>query len=150
MPDVVEPVPGQIWRDDCYYLQADTGECRSKYVLVLALAKDGDLITAVFTSKSNGLPELPLCFMGPPRAGFFVGAPGGVLTRPTWVDFSSLQDLDRQDFSTLQKQGRLHLIPKSLPPNLLCGVLRCILGFEDLTGRQGRIIADLAASLACP
>ncbi|MEI7842800.1 MAG: hypothetical protein WCI39_07190 [Gallionellaceae bacterium] len=40
---------GQIWRDDCYYLNHDSGECKRKYVLVLATnAQSGDVLTAVF------------------------------------------------------------------------------------------------------
>ena len=47
--------PGQVWRDDCYYLNRDTGECERKYVLVLGVDAAGDAITAVFTSKPHGL-----------------------------------------------------------------------------------------------
>jgi hypothetical protein len=34
-----------------------------------------DVISAVFTSKPNGLREHPPCDHGPPRAGYFVGTP---------------------------------------------------------------------------
>ena len=148
MVTVAIPVAGQIWRDDCYYLDGKT--CKPKYFLIVAIAADGDLITLAFTSKSHGLPESPACFMGPPRAGYFVGAPGGVLTRPTWADFNNLQDVDATDFSLWQKQSRVNLIPRNLPLPTHCGVLRCLLGFDDLTGRQARIIGDLVAKLGCP
>lgn len=36
MPKVVA-VAGQIWRDDCYYFDPNTGECKRKYVLILAV-----------------------------------------------------------------------------------------------------------------
>lgn len=144
------PVPGQIWRDDCYYLDPETGECQPKYLLVLVVGRDGDLVTAVFTSKSHGLPEDPACCHGPPRAGYFVGSPGGVLTRPTWVDFNSLQDVDWYDFQLWQRQGRVNLLPRPLPQDLFCGVLRCLLGFDDITGRQARALGDLVALLRCP
>ena len=43
---------GQIWQDDCYYFDPDSGKCMRKYVLVLAVEpKSGDCVTAVFTSK---------------------------------------------------------------------------------------------------
>lgn len=144
------PLPGQIWRDDCYYLDRSSGECMPKYILILATDRSGDLVTAAFTSKSHGLPEDPACFHGPPRAGYFVGAPGSVLARPTWVDFSSLQDVDALDFDRWRSQGRVGLIPRALASALLCGVLRCLLGHQDTTRRQARLMADLASSMGCP
>lgn len=146
----IRPLPAQVWRDDCYYLDLETGECQPKYVLVLVVGDDGDLVTSVFTSKAHGLTEDPACCHGPPRSGYFVGAPGGVLTRPTWVEFSSVQDVDARDFRLWQAQGRVNLLPRLLPPELFCGVLRCLLGSDDVTGRQARAIGDLAATLACP
>lgn len=143
--------PGQIWRDDCYYLNRKTGECERKYLLVLAVdPRQSDLVTAVFTSKSHGLTEDPACSLGPPRAGYFVGAPGGVLTQPSWVDFSSLQDLDLLDLRRQQVSGRTTQTANVLPTPLFCAVLRCLLGWDDLTGRQGRLIGDVAASMRCP
>lgn len=48
-------VAGQIWRDDCYYFDRVTGECKRKFVLVLAVdSTSGDLVTAVFTSNLMG------------------------------------------------------------------------------------------------
>jgi len=143
--------PAQIWRDDCYYLNRDTGECERKYVLVLAVDGRSDgLVTAVFTTKSHGLSEHPACSLGPPRGGYFVGIPGGVLTQPTWVEFNSIQDVDRQDWERLQRGGRVHLLPLALPMAVFCGVLRCLSGFDDLTGRQAKLIGDLAAAIKCP
>lgn len=143
--------PGQIWRDDCYYLDRQTGECQRKYLLVLAVdARSGDIVTAVFTSKPNGLVEQPPCNHGPPRAGYFVGTPRGVLARPTWVDFNSLQDLDAADLPRLQRSGRLSVLAQVLPVPLFCAVLRCLLQYDDLTGRQARLVGDVAAQLRCP
>ena len=34
--------PGQIWQDDCYYLDTQTGECRRKFLLILATDGGGD------------------------------------------------------------------------------------------------------------
>jgi hypothetical protein len=149
-PDALAVTPGRIWRDDCYYLNRETGECERKYVLVLAVdPRGGDMITAAFTSKAHGLTEQPACCLGPPRAGYYVATPGGVLTQPTWVDFNNLQDVDQRDFERLLRSGRLHLLPQTLSTIVFCGVLRCLLGFDDLTGRQGRLIGDVAAALRC-
>ena len=142
--------PGQIWRDDCYYLDAQTGECRRKYLLVLAVSPDGaDAVTAVFTSRSHGLATDPACSVGPPRAGHFVGTPGGALGKSTWVDFSSLQTLDGQDLARHLRSGRKTLQALRLDDALFCAVLRCALQCDDLTGRQARWIGDAAAHLGC-
>jgi hypothetical protein len=141
--------PGQIWQDDCYYLDRQTGECKRKYVVVLA-ADNGDAVTAVFTSKSNGLTEIPACSLGPPRAGFFVGALGGVFNLPTWVDFSSLDILDGFDLARHVSSGRTQLLTQTLSVQTLCSVLRFVLQSEDITGRQARWLGDTAAVLNCP
>lgn len=143
-------VAGQIWRDNCYYLNRATGECERKYVLVLAVdAAAGDAVTAVFTSKPNGLTEKPPCSSGPPRAGYFVGLPGGVMQKPTWVDFSSLEMLDDSDLQRNLRSGRMSLLPQTLTPTLFCAVLRCALRSDDITRRQARLVADTAAALGC-
>ncbi|WP_431259272.1 hypothetical protein ACQ86G_03110 [Roseateles chitinivorans] len=118
-------------------------------MLAVDLRSD-DVVTVVFTSKPNGLAEQPACNQGPPRAGYFVGTPGGVLTLPSWVDFNSLQDLDVDDMTKLQRTGRMSLQQQSLPTPLLCAVLRCLLQYDDLTGRQARLIGDVVAALRCP
>lgn len=141
---------GQIWRDDCYYLDRSSGECKRKYVLVLATNHSaGDILTAVFTSKPNGLTELPACSLGPPRAGYFVGVPGGGLTKPTWVEFSSVDTLDTRDLELHIRSGRKSFTAQLLPNNVCCAVLRCASQSEDITKRQLRWIDDTIASLNC-
>jgi hypothetical protein len=143
--------PGEIWLDDCYYLDGKTRSCQRKYVLVLAVDPgSGDWITAVFTSKPHGLVEHPPCNLGPPRSGHFVGTPGGVLPRQSWVDFSSLQDLEERDYSRMWRDQRLMPTGQALPTPLLCAVLRCVLQSDDLTGRHAKLIGHLVAALRCP
>lgn len=148
---VATAVAGQIWRDDCYYFDPDTGKCMRKYVLVLAVeANSGDCVTAVFTSKSHGLTENPACSLGPPRAGYFVGVPGDALTQPTWVDFSSVETLDSSDLAAHARAGRKTLTPLVLSNKVFCSVLRCALQCEDITLRESRWIGDTVAALGCP
>lgn len=124
---------GQIWQDDCYYLNRDTGECERKYLLVLAT--DGnDGITATFTSRSNGLPT----------------EPGGVLHKDSWVDFNSSAVLEERDSVRYMQTQRIRLLPQTLSPSVFCGVLRCVLGYQDLIHRHGRLIGNVAAALRCP
>lgn len=141
---------GQIWRDDCYYLDHTTGECQRKYVLILAVESNGcDAVTAVLTSKSNGLTEAPPCSLGPPRAGHYVGVPGGKMTLPTWVDFSSIDTLDNYDLVAHVSSRRKSLVAQALPPEIFCAVLRCVLQSDDITLRQARWIGDTVAALNC-
>ncbi|HJV25332.1 MAG TPA: hypothetical protein VJ673_06580 [Aromatoleum sp.] len=142
--------PGQIWQDDCYYLDQQTGECRRKFVVVLAVDGCGDALTAVFTSKPNGLTENPACSLGPPRAGYFVGVPGGQFPKPTWVDFSSLEMLDVADLELHVATGRTRLLNQKVQPPTLCAILRCLLQSDDITGREARLLGDIAAALKCP
>lgn len=142
--------PRQIWQDDCYYLDRVTGECQRKYRLVLAVDGSGDLLTAVFTSKSHGLTEAPACSLGPPRAGYFVGAFGGVFVMPTWVDFSSVEMLDSYDLGLHVKSGRTRQLNQDLDAELFCAVLHCLRQSEDITVRQMRLVADTIAQLNCP
>jgi hypothetical protein len=143
--------PGQIWRDACYYFHAETGECMPKYLLVLAVdATRGESITAVFTSKPHGLPTDPPCWQRAPRAGFYVGIPGGSLQKETWVDFSSIRALDDADLANHIAQGRTTLLQLQLPQLQFCSVLRCARGIDDLTIRHDRVIGDLIAHLNCP
>lgn len=142
--------PGQIWRDDCYYLDRSTGECQRKYVLVLAVDPVGkDCVTAVFTSRPNGLTESPPCSSGPPRAGYYVGTPGGVMNKHTWVEFSSMEMLDDADLQRHINDKRKTPLTQRLDASVFCGVLRCALHSDDLTRRQARLLGDLAAGLGC-
>ena len=142
--------PEQIWQDDCYYFDSTTGECMRKYVLVLAVDQtSGDSVTAVFTSAPNGLRTDPPCNQGNPRSGYYIGTPGGALNKETWVDFNSLQTLDNADLATHLKQGRKSSLQQALSREVFCGVLRCLLGYDDLERRHARLIGDIAATLGC-
>ncbi|MEC5405136.1 hypothetical protein VOM14_06050 [Paraburkholderia sp. MPAMCS5] len=141
---------GQIWRDDCYYLNQETNACERKYVLILAVNEKGDdAVTAVFTTKPNGLTVSPACSLGEPRAGYFVGIPGGSLPQESWVEFNSVRILDSYDLSLHVKAGRTSLIGQTLPISTLCSVLRCASQCEDISFRALRYIGDAIASLGC-
>ena len=69
-----------LWLDSRYYLNQETGRYMPKYVLIIATSPNGnDALSAVLTSKANGLREEPACDPGPPRAGYYIGVPGGIL-----------------------------------------------------------------------
>jgi hypothetical protein len=139
-----------LWCDTRYYLDRDTGEYKSKYVLILAVGPDGDdALSAVLTSKANGLREEPACDPGPPRAGYYLGVPGAGLHMPTWVDFSSAEDQDSFAFKKLVADGRITPIELVLAADVFCGVLRCLSKSEDINNRQHKWLAATIATLGC-
>ncbi|MDH2229422.1 hypothetical protein N5K37_05865 [Delftia tsuruhatensis] len=140
-----------LWCDSRYYLNEETGEYMRKYVLILATSPNGDdALSAVLTSKANGLREEPACDPGPPRAGYYVGVPGDGLLKPTWVDFSSVKDEDDFDFKKLVGNGRITSHALTLPDAIFCGILRCLSKSEDINNRQHKWLAATIASLGCP
>lgn len=115
---VVSAMPGQIWRDDCYY-RDHMGECQPHFVLILAVCQQhNDAVTVTFTSKPNGLTVTPPCSSGPPRAGYFVGMPGGKLHKESWADLQSIDILDHRDFCLHVGQKRKSLEDLQLPPDV--------------------------------
>lgn len=140
--------PNQIWLDNAYYRNADTGAWMPKYVLVMATEPKHDCsVTAVFTSKPNGLGTDPACSMSHPRTGYYVGAPGGVLYKETWVDFATVAETDNDLIRKAEKAGRMTLTQQTLDAIAFCAVLRCALGLQDLSNRNWRWINDTAALL---
>lgn len=142
--------PNTLWCDSRYYLDEETGEYRSKYVLILATSPCGnDALSAVLTSKANGLREEPACDAGPPRAGYYLGVPGCGLTKSTWVDFSSAKDEDDFAFKRHIANGRIASHALVLPGDVFCGVLRCLSKSEDINKRQHQWLVATMAALGC-
>ena len=140
-----------LWCDSRSYLDDETGEFKPKYVLILAVGLGAeDAISAVLTSRSNGLREAPACYPGPPRAGYYLGVPGAGLGKPTWVDFSSVSDEDAFDFKRKMASGRITQEQLVLPTQTFCGVLRCLSRSEDINKRQHKWLAETLATLGCP
>lgn len=136
-----------VYHDPCYYLNQITNEPMSKYFVVLSLAPcGGDAIICVFTSRPNGLTDSPECTMGPPRAGFYLGIPGGLLPKETWADFSSVEVIDIFDL----KKRQITNINQPLDDDTFCSLLRCIFQCEDIKHRDLRLIGDTIAQLNCP
>lgn len=146
------PVIGQIWQDDCYYLSKFSNICQRKYVLVLAVDnKSDDCVSVVFTSQPNGLPDNPVCHIGNPRSGYYLGILGGTFIKETWVDFDSLETLDNKDLHIHIGAGRKTLLKDTLSKTHFCGILRCIMQRQnDITKQQWRLLGETIAQLNCP
>ncbi|MGH8121169.1 MAG: hypothetical protein ACREPT_00170, partial [Rudaea sp.] len=84
---------------------------------------------------------------GAPYGGFFLGAPGALLTEKTWVDLLYLDDLDPDEFR--ERQTRRILAPvTTLPVATLRAVLDCVASADDTTRQQERHLRDALATLS--
>ena len=139
---------GWIYCDAAFYVDAESGELKSKYFLVLASPERGDIVFRLLTSRYAGLrPENPPCFHGHAYAGFYLGVLGGELGVKSWVDLRRLQDFDRWDFARQEQEGRIRRIME-LPLPLIRAALECAAGADDTTREQERLIRNALAEFA--
>lgn len=136
---------GDIFRDAAFYV-ASTGELKAKYILVLAAPAGRDLVVRLLTSKPHGRPEDPACFHGNPYAGFYLGVPGGALTRKTWVDLRGHDDLDAISCRGRQERGLMNRVMR-LEAEMLVRVLECVAGADDTTREQESLLRDVLAAM---
>jgi hypothetical protein len=137
--------PGDIYRHAAFYL-GDTGEIKTKYLLVLAAPINTDVVARLLTSRPHGRPETPPCYHGLPYGGYFLGVIGAPLVRKSWVDLRYLGDLDPIDARAEQTRGILTRI-STLPREALRAVIECVAAAEDTTRRQEKHLRDTLAAL---
>lgn len=138
---------GYIYRDAAFYADAETGELKPKFFLVLAAPARSDIVVRLLTSRYAGMrPELPPCFHSHPYAGFYLGVLGGELGAKSWIDLRGQEDLDCWDFARQVEQGRVREV-RALPPDLFRQALECVAGADDTTRVQERLIRDVIATL---
>ncbi len=138
--------PGEIYLHRQFYADSQSGELLDKYFVVLAETPGGDLVIRLLTSRQNNRHEQPPCFHGDPYPGYFLGIPGGVLVRPTWVDLRPMDDADRLDAKRNLERGRIELI-RNLDARQLRPLLDCAANAVDTTRIQERAMRDLMATL---
>lgn len=122
-----------------------------KFLLVLAVHPNGDVIYRILTSKGYGRPKALPCYHGNPYSGFYLGIlmPNGDLWDETWLDLRETEDFDRIDFATLASDGILTLRHTITKPQL-CSVLACAAAAPDTTNRQRNAIINFRQTLNCP
>lgn len=138
------PRVGEVWLDNDFFGDGT----KRKYLLILAVAA-GDVTFRLLTSQQKGRPEVPPCHHGDPFAGFYVGALGGPLTKPTWLDLDDTDDMDDLKFGHLVGTGKLSRV-MDISPQLLCPALRCAANAPDTSRRQRARILDSVQTLGCP
>lgn len=137
--------PGDIYRHAAFYV-GDTGEIKTKYLLVLAAPIHADVVVRLLTSRPHGRPEAPPCYHGLPYGGYFLGVIGAPLVLKSWVDLRYLGDLDPIDAHANQTRGTLTRVAV-LAHETLCAVIECVATAEDTTRRQEKYLRDTLAAL---
>lgn len=138
--------PGQVWRLGRFYLDRETGELRTKYLLVLAVAPGGDIVGRLLTSRSHGRPEMPPCFHGDPYPGYYLGTLGGPLGAGSWLDLRKFDELDEAEVRRATRERRFSLV-LDLPRALFRDALDCAARADDTTTRQMSWMLDQLAAL---
>jgi hypothetical protein len=138
--------PGEIYYHERFYRDAESGELKPKYIVLLARGPGGDWIARLLTSRASLRTENPPCDHSDPYPGYYLGVPGAPLTRRTWVDLRALPDLDSAGLATLRTKGILKFALK-LNDRSLADVLECAAGAPDTTSQQEKALRDGLALL---
>ena len=146
------PAVGEIWRHARFYPDPDTGELLPKFLLVLAVRGDGDIVYRLLTSRAHGRPTIPPCNHNPPYPSFFLGVitPGGPLPLDTWLDLREIEDdYDAREFADDVDAGVFTFVER-LPLPVLCATLACAAYAPDTLKRQKNSIMNAKQALGCP
>lgn len=138
---------GEVYRHARFYRDV-TGQLCAKYLLVLAMSDNDDVVTRLLTSRYEGIrPEQPPCHHGDPYPGYFLGILGGALNHKSWLDLRVFDDLDASELRRNLAEGVLTLTCR-LAGRQLRAALECAAAAEDTTRFQERRIRDALARLA--
>lgn len=138
---------GEIYRHSSFYADSQTGQLKTKFLLILALPNGGDVVARLLTSRyASHRLEQPPCYHGDPYPGFYLGVPGGALSVKTWVDLRKLDDLDIDAVNGFLRKGVMTLV-STLSKEQLRPVMECAASANDTTRQQERSIRDALASL---
>jgi hypothetical protein len=142
------PAVGEIWTDHQFAIH--NGQTIPHHMLVLGVDKY-DATCRLLTTRDYQRPQVAGCqLVGVNQPGFFLGVVGGSphLQSPTWVNLRGFPDIDLVVWS--RHSGTRFTLTTALDPARLCGVLRCILGSNDLTAREEKRVYASIAALGCP
>jgi len=145
----VSLAPGTVLHHSRFYFDTDTGEYRSKFLVLLAPMRGGDWVVRLLTSRYAGVrPEQPPCHHGDPYPSFYLGVldPDNGLGRKSWLDLRRLGEADAADMSRSLEAGILTAVT-TLSAELLKPALVCAAGADDTTRAQERALRDQVAVL---
>jgi hypothetical protein len=145
------PAVGEVWKHRDFYTDRDTGELLPKYLLVLAIRPDGDVVHRLLTSRPYNRVEDSACSHDDDRPGYFLGVlqPGGDLRLKTWLDLRELSDdYDKRDFDNFVASAKL-THAHTIPPEIMCLAMNCAARAPDTTRNQKDHIMRARDSLGC-
>jgi hypothetical protein len=137
---------GEILRNPQHYLDPQTGEFKTKYLLVLSHTKGLDLIVRLLTSRQNARPEDPQCSHADPYPAFFLGVLGGRFQKKSWLDLRHHPDLDSADVAKKLKSGSMEIVA-GLTLEMLMPAMECTAAAPDTTREQEVCIRDSLSKL---
>lgn len=150
------PAVGEIWHQSQRYTNPDTGELLGKYLLVLAIKPDGDIVYRLLTSQPYSRPTVPECDKDGERPSYYLGIPQptGLLKKPSWLDLRATEfqgdlDFDKLHFQKLVTNG-ICTPTHTISTQAMCPILRCVAYANDTTKSQTKVIMDMIATLKCP
>lgn len=141
--------PGTVLHHPRFYVDAETGELKPKYLVVLAPARGGDVVWRLLTSRHALMrPEQPPCHHGDPYPGFYLGVIGTAhrLGKKSWLDLRGFDDGDGLEVARLLRDDELAIVT-TLTGELLRAAIVCAAGADDTTSAQERAMRDQLAVL---
>lgn len=145
------PSVGEVWKHLDFYTDGETGELLPKYLLILAIRPDGDIVHRLLTSRFYNRSDKLACDHNGDRPGYFLGVlqPAGDLNKKTWLDLRELsEDYDALQFAKLSN-GLILTHVHTILPEVLCPALSCAAYAPDTTRRQKDYIMNARATLGC-
>jgi len=145
------PTVGDVWSHKDFYVDSATGEFLTKYLLVLAVRPDGDIVYRLLTSREYNRTKAPTCHHEGDRPGFYLSIPQptGLLNKETWLDLREEEDFDAKKFSDFAAASILQQV-HMISIEQLCPALRCAAYAQDTTRSQKNHIMAARAALSCP
>jgi len=135
--------PGEIYRHSRFYVDKSTGEYKTKYFLILAIA-DGYVVFRPLTSQLR--PEEPECHHGLPYPSFYLGELGGRLGKKSWLDLTKRVNAELEDLRGLLDQAIIEH-ETALAKSVFLRALVCTASADDTDTAQEKAIRDLLATL---
>jgi len=140
----VDLKPGTILHHARFYVDTATGECKPKFLVLLAPMRGGDWVVRLLTSRhADKRPQQPPCYHDDPYPGFYLGVldPTNGLGKQSWLDLRGLDDADGIELTQLLGTGVLS-VASALPADLLKAALACAAGADDTTRAQEKALRD--------
>lgn len=143
------PAYGGVWKWDRFYTDESTGEELTKYIVVLAHSRFGDIVLRLLTSQS-ALRGVGPCNHDETRPGYYLGVvdPAVGLGKESWLDLRGYDDVEPETWDARVRDGVLTQVA-CLPNDVMCPALLCAIGARDTQKQQQAAIYETRAAIRC-